>query len=67
MRPQSNHVLTTVFSYWFENWQVIVYYNWLGVYSPAQYLEVLWQYSASIAVILTSFEQILEKCVPLQV
>ena len=37
-----------------------------GVYSPAQYLQVLWQYSPSIVVILTSIELILEKCVPLQ-
>ena len=38
-----------------------------GVDSPAQYLQVLWQYSVSIVVILKSIEAILEKCVHLQV
>ena len=39
----------------------------LRVYSPAQYLQVLWQYLASIVVILTSIDPILGKCVHLQV
>ena len=34
----------------------------LGVYSSAKYLQKLWQYLLSIVVILTSIEQILEKC-----
>ena len=37
-----------------------------GVYSPAQYLQVWWQYSASIVVILTSIASILEKFVHLK-
>ena len=38
-----------------------------GMYSPAQYLTVLWQYSLSIVIILASIEPILEKCVHLQI
>ena len=37
------------------------------VYSPAQYLQVLWQHQASILIILMSIVPMLEKCIHLLV